>query len=119
MGSSRFYWSPDYTATQGHNFILEVSLQKPLSMMRTWKPTLAILTGHQFRDKSKGNFNYWFWEVGFEMALNDNFNVDSCYDDTADELIICDLLCGPRFVVSTKLEYKIAHSGRHTTVLLA
>ena len=83
-GSSRYCWSPDYTANQGHNSILEASLQKPLSMIRTWKPTLAILTGHQFRDKSRGNFDYWFWEVGIEVAFNDNFSVDFCYYDTAD-----------------------------------
>ena len=74
-------------------------------MIRTWKPTLEILTGHQFGDESKGNFDYWFWEVGIEVALNDNFSVDFRYHDTADVPISCDRLCGPRFVASATLEY--------------
>ena len=104
-GGLRFYWSPDYTANQGHNFVLEASLQKPLPMIRTWKPTLELLAGHQVGDESRGNFDYWYWEVGVAVALNDNFSVDFRYHDTADVPISCDRLCGPRFVASATLEY--------------
>ncbi len=104
-GGLRFYWSPDYTANQGHNFVLEGSLQKPLPMIRGWKPTLEAVVGHQFGDEGRGNFDYWFWEVGIDVAITEKFSVDFRYHDTADVPISCDRLCGPRFVASATLEY--------------
>ena len=101
----RVYWSPDYTANQGDNWVLEFSSQKPLPEFRGWKPSIETVTGYQFGDEGRGNFDYWFWEVGLVIAMSEHFSIDLRYHDTADVPIDCDDLCGARFVASATLEF--------------
>ena len=101
----RVYWSPDYTGDQGNNWIVELSTQKPLPEIRGWKPTLEFVSGYQFGEEDRGNFDYYYWEVGLEIQLNEDFSVDFRYHDTADVPFDCENLCSGRFTAAATLEF--------------
>ena len=101
----RFYWAPDYTANQGHNFVLESSLEKPLPSIAGITPLLETVVGRQFGDEGRGNFDYWFWEVGVELPMSEHFSIDLRYHDTADVPFDSSDQCGARFVASATVEF--------------
>lgn len=101
----RIYWSPEYTGDQGHNWVIETSTQKPLPAFRGIEPTLEFVSGYQFGDEGRGNFDYYFWELGLEFRFNQHLSVDLRYHDTVDVPIDCNDLCDGRFVVSLTAEF--------------
>lgn len=104
-GGLRIYYSPDYTADQGHNWVFEGSLEQPLPEFMGLKPVYTSLVGYQLGDDDKGNFDYWFFESGVEVGLSENFALDFRYHNSADVPFSCKDLCEGKFVASAILQF--------------
>lgn len=104
-GGLRIYYSPDYTADQGHNWVFEGSLEQPLPEFMGLKPVYSSVIGYQAGEEDRDNFDYWFFESGIEVGLSENFSLDFRYHRTADVPFDCNDLCDGRFVASAILEF--------------
>ena len=88
MGAT-VYWSPDYTFATGDVWTFEGSLGYSLPAMAGITPTISGLIGYQTGDATDGYFidtiglddDYWYWNVGLELAV-EKLTFDFRYWDT-------------------------------------
>jgi uncharacterized protein (TIGR02001 family) len=99
------YYSPNYFADAGQNWILEGTLAYTLPKVASVTPVLSSAAGYQIGDHDRNGFNYWYWNTGVTLTYADRYKFDLRYHDTAMVPFSCSDQCGTRFVAGVKVAF--------------
>jgi uncharacterized protein (TIGR02001 family) len=99
------YYSPDYFANAGKNWILEGTLGYTLPQMAHITPVISSVLGYQAGDGRHNGFNYWYWNTGLTLTYAQRYKLDLRYHDTAMVPFSCDGQCGSRLAASVKVQF--------------
>lgn len=85
-GEAHAYWSPENFGETGNNDVLELQYEWAFNKVWYFKPKLGGRVGHQRGDKSAGDFDYSYWNVGLVLGFNKKpqLELDIRYWDTGD-----------------------------------
>jgi uncharacterized protein (TIGR02001 family) len=99
------YYSPDYFANSGENWVVEGTLAYTLPKISTVTPALSSAAGYQMGDDVRNGFNYWYWNTGITLTYAGHYMLDVRYHDTAGVPFSCTDQCGTRLVAGIKVAF--------------
>ncbi len=99
------YYSPNYFADTGENWILEGTLAYALPKIAQVSPVLSSAVGYQAGDGARNGFNYWYWNTGLALTYAERYKFDLRYHDTAMVPFHCGDQCAGRIVAGIKVAF--------------
>lgn len=95
------YYSPDYFAETGENWIFEGTAEVTLPQVAIFSPSISGTLAYQDGDTNDGGFDYWYYNVGLSLGFHEKFSLDVRYwgtDIQTSGFGSCSGICDERIV---------------------
>ena len=76
------YYSPDYFAETGENWIIEGTAELTLPQVAIFTPAISATLGYQDGDTGDGGFDYYYYNAGVSLGFLEKFSLDVRYWNT-------------------------------------
>ena len=76
------YYSPDYFAETGENWVIEGTAEYTLPQVAIFTPAISGTIGYQDGDVADGGFDYYYYNAGISLGFLEKFSLDVRYWNT-------------------------------------
>ena len=81
LGFTMFF-SPEYTAEVGENWVFEGSVERALPDFGPFSPSVSALVAYNDGEEPDGGVDYWYWNAGLSLGFLEHYSFDVRYWDT-------------------------------------